>query len=295
MSIPKSDVWVVEVTEYGAGQVVHLNRKDSAPDEFSSEAEIESYIQDTFAIGEYYVLGVQNSVTVTPEDEMYSEYSTNDIEVIESANERLVGEDRVVSVSRVSDPTGFDISVENSGVSLELSAYACDLHVEVRNPDDESEESVVEWVSERCDGLRVVGYERDTYYEQRGSRGEQTLRVALKRDVGSVKELQEYISSISGVGFCTPVDSLVFVPRVSPQNQETEQVVVTETVLETAGRSLGDDPTPTSVLETMALEFETFEENVTHDTQWCVTDIGFVPAVDGEFKYWLAIGVALDE
>lgn len=293
MGISKDDVWIAEVVEGGRGEVVWVGSRDSAPAEFASVSEIESYVQGEFDVGEYDILDVEGRVVVDRVDEMYSEYDADDLAVIDEVCSAFRSRDerRVVSVVRMDDPDGQVVKMNHSGVSLNLSPYACDLVVEVRKRDGESVAAVCDWVGECAEGLRVVGYTRAAHYERRGDRGEPTVRVALKRDVGAVRALVESVMQDDRVEFCAPVDSMAFVSRASPVSVSAEQVIAMELGLEVETSALGDDPSPGDVLAVVDSELTGFIGRVESETPWVVSDFGFVAASEGSF-YRVAIGVA---
>lgn len=293
MSILSSEVWVGEVTEYGVQSVSRVGSDSEAPPEFESPEDIKQYVRDSYGVGEYKILRIDDSVEVTASDELYSEYTAEDMGVIESVTDTFDDEECVVSVTQIDASVDRDVRVERAGVELELDSRGGDVVVEVFTEQCPSE-NVVDWVCERADGVRLVGWASDSHYERRGARPDPTVRVALKRDVGVVKELQECLSGCSEVQFCVPADALLFVSRVSPVSGDAEQVVVVDVGLPTETSHIGDDPSPEEVLSAVAAEVPSFRETLRDSTGWCVSDIGFVISTEADEFYQLAFGVQYD-
>lgn len=290
MDIPKTNVWVTAAHEAGKS-TTNLGRDDEAPPTFDSEAAIADYVQNNYEAGEYHILRISDTVEVTEQDEMYSNYTDEDMDTIEQAVDILNDEDRVVSARTVDDPSGRDQQLSNYGVELKASPYTLDVLVEVNNETDDSVEAVGDWVQARVAELRVVGKKRSTYYEQRGDRGTSTVLVGLTLDVGPSIGLVEQIQTEERAVFTMPANDLLFVSRASPNSRQPDQVIVTDVGLETETSMIGDDPTPQQVLNAVSEELAEFGERLNAETGWGVTDYGFVTSTEDEAFYLLAIGV----
>lgn len=293
MSIDASEIWIVESSNsYNSGGRL-LSHDMAAPESFESMDSVEEYIQSNYDIGEYRLLRPERTVEVTPKHEMFADYSEADIEEIEAAREKLSERDDVLSAIVVDEPQNQPKTIEVEGSRIQPTAFECDLSVRALLNGRDIEEVVSE-ISGEIPELRLLGWASENYYESRGARAEDAVRILFVSDIGSpLSELRDAIETVGWASSAWPNnEALTYIPQIGVRQSEGDAVVISDIPVETgeAGVLLEGMGAVENVKEAYDEEAREGSEAIEDETSFILSGIGAVPSVESESLYWLALG-----
>lgn len=290
--ISSDDVYIRHVGD-ASHTITALQFAHKAPEQFSDITEIETYVTNNFDIGEYDILIAQHTVEVTPAHELYADYTTADMEILDTTETRFRNRDDSVRVSRITDPGRRAERLDYDGTEISADAETIDLLVEMKTYDD-PEYDVLSDIKTEARGLKVVGWKSSTHYESRGDHGTPTLTVGLKRIPEPLHPLYDIVYDLPTALVCVPAHAVGMQETIKFRAGDSEMVLVTSIGLPQETNAVGDTPGPQQILDTYNDSLQEFSRTLAAETDWEVHTLGSVTTTntgDGAF-YRLALGLS---